>query len=75
MCALPNERWVADFAQSRLARNSVTQGDFQRPVQISQFVKDLLAGFQMLNLKNDNLRRKVDGERRLQLSRKDHVPA
>ena len=30
-------------------------------VRISQFVKDLHAGFQLLNLKNDFLRKKVDG--------------
>ncbi|ORY17094.1 Translin [Clohesyomyces aquaticus] len=46
---------------TRLARNSVTLGDFERPVLVNQFVKDLFAGFQILNLKNDGLRRKVDG--------------
>ncbi|KAF2734493.1 Translin [Polyplosphaeria fusca] len=46
---------------SRLARNSVTLGDYARPLLISKFVKDLLAGFQVLNLKNDNLRRRSDG--------------
>ncbi|KAL8932355.1 MAG: hypothetical protein Q9211_006363 [Gyalolechia sp. 1 TL-2023] len=45
---------------ARLAVNSVTLGDFQRPLQISKFVKDLHAGFQILNLKNDSLRRKSD---------------
>lgn len=45
---------------SRLAINSVTLGDYQRPLQISQFVKDLHAGFQILNLKNDSLRRRSD---------------
>jgi predicted translin family RNA/ssDNA-binding protein len=45
---------------ARLAINSVTLGDFQRPLQISQFVKDLHAGFQILNLKNDSLRRRSD---------------
>jgi len=45
---------------SRLAVNSVTLGDYQRPLQISQFVKDLHAGFQILNLKNDSLRRRSD---------------
>lgn len=47
--------------QARLARNSVTQGDYRRPVLISQFVKDLHAGFQLLNLKNDSLRKRSDG--------------
>ena len=41
--------------------NSVTLGDYQRPLQISKFVKDLHAGFQILNLKNDSLRRRSDG--------------
>ncbi|PSS20387.1 hypothetical protein M430DRAFT_100859 [Amorphotheca resinae ATCC 22711] len=45
---------------SRLAINSVTLGDYQRPLQISQFVKDIHAGFQILNLKNDSLRRRSD---------------
>lgn len=47
-------------AQARLAVNSVTLGDYERPLQISQFVKDLHAGFQILNLKNDNLRKRSD---------------
>ncbi|OCL06060.1 Translin [Glonium stellatum] len=46
---------------ARLARNSVTLGDYQRPLLISQFIKDLHAGFQILNLKNDSLRRRSDG--------------
>ncbi|KAL2052239.1 hypothetical protein ABVK25_007398 [Lepraria finkii] len=45
---------------ARLAVNSVTLGDYQVPLQISQFVKDLHAGFQILNLKNDTLRRRSD---------------
>lgn len=45
---------------ARLAVNSVTLGDYQRPIQISQFVKDVHAGFQILNLKNDSLRRRSD---------------
>jgi len=45
---------------ARLAINSVTLGDYQRPLQISRFVKDLHAGFQILNLKNDSLRRRSD---------------
>ncbi|KAG9235470.1 putative Translin-1 [Amylocarpus encephaloides] len=45
---------------ARLAINSVTLGDYQRPLQISQFVKDVHAGFQILNLKNDSLRRRSD---------------
>ncbi|OCK75689.1 Translin [Lepidopterella palustris CBS 459.81] len=46
---------------ARLARNSVTLGDYRRPLLISQFIKDLHAGFQILNLKNDALRRRSDG--------------
>ncbi|KAG2181090.1 hypothetical protein INT43_008672 [Umbelopsis isabellina] len=46
---------------SRLAVNSVTNGDYQRPRKISNFVKELMAGFQLLNLKNDNLRKRFDG--------------
>ncbi|KAI9835044.1 MAG: hypothetical protein M1819_002596 [Sarea resinae] len=45
---------------ARLAINSVTLGDYRRPLLISQFVKDLHAGFQILNLKNDSLRRRSD---------------
>ncbi|KAK0664138.1 Translin-1 [Lasiodiplodia hormozganensis] len=45
---------------ARLARNSVTLGDYKRPMQISQFIKDVHAGFQILNLKNDSLRRRSD---------------
>jgi len=40
--------------------NSVTLGDYQRPLAISKFSKELLAGFQVLNLKNDSLRRRSD---------------
>ncbi|KAF8688096.1 Translin, partial [Rhizoctonia solani] len=45
---------------SRLAVNAVTLGDFNRPVQISIFVRDLYSGFSLLNLKNDSLRRRFD---------------
>ncbi|KAK4138043.1 Translin [Trichocladium antarcticum] len=45
---------------SRLAVNSVTLGDTAMAVQISAFIKDLHAGFQVLNLKNDILRKRVD---------------
>ncbi|KIW93410.1 uncharacterized protein Z519_06015 [Cladophialophora bantiana CBS 173.52] len=46
---------------ARLAPNAVTLGDYARPLQISKFTKDVHAGFQLLNLKNDILRRRVDG--------------
>ncbi|KAK0735615.1 Translin [Apiosordaria backusii] len=45
---------------SRLAMNSVTLGDTSLAVEISTFIKDLHAGFQVLNLKNDILRKRVD---------------
>ncbi|KAK4203240.1 Translin [Triangularia verruculosa] len=45
---------------SRLAMNSVTLGDTALAVEISTFIKDLHAGFQVLNLKNDILRKRVD---------------
>ncbi|XP_041985432.1 translin [Aricia agestis] len=45
---------------SRLAVNSVTRGDYNRPVQISKFVMELNAGFRLLNLKNDHLRKRFD---------------
>ena len=44
-----------------MAVNSVTLGDYQRPMLISRFVKDLHSAFQLLNLKNDTLRRRSDG--------------
>ncbi|KAL1989766.1 hypothetical protein VTN49DRAFT_6963 [Thermomyces lanuginosus] len=46
---------------ARLAVNSVTLGDYDRPLQINSFIKDLFAGFQLLNLKNDILRKRSDG--------------
>ncbi|KAL1140415.1 hypothetical protein AAG570_000347 [Ranatra chinensis] len=46
---------------SRFAVNSVTSGDYQRPIQISQFVNELNSGFRLLNFKNDGLRKKFDG--------------
>ncbi|EAW09799.1 translin [Aspergillus clavatus NRRL 1] len=46
---------------SRLVVNSVTLGDYNRPVQIGKFIKDLFGGFQLLNLKNDILRKRSDG--------------
>ncbi|XP_056641404.1 translin [Diorhabda sublineata] len=46
---------------SRYAVNSVTLGDYNRPIQISKFVAQLNAGFRLLNLKNDSLRKRFDG--------------
>lgn len=45
---------------SRFAVNSVTYGDYERPLQISKFVAELNAGFRLLNLKNDSLRKRFD---------------
>lgn len=44
----------------RLTTNAVIQRDFTRPGQISTFVKDIFSSFQVLNLKNDSLRRRGD---------------
>lgn len=46
--------------QTRLTTNAVIQRDFERPMIISKFVKDLHSAFQVLNLKNDSLRRRGD---------------
>lgn len=53
---------LTDLTQdlSRLATNAVTHGDFALPLTIAAFVKDLFAGFQLLNLKNDILRKRAD---------------
>ncbi|KAF8333549.1 Translin [Cantharellus anzutake] len=45
---------------SRLAINMVTLGDYKAPHKINSFVKDLFSAFQLLNLKNDSLRRRFD---------------
>lgn len=46
---------------SRLAVNSVTLGDYNRPLRISNFINELDSGFRLLNLKNDPLRKRYDG--------------
>jgi len=46
--------------QARLSVNAVTAGHYSRPVRIAQFIADLDAGFRLLNLKNDALRRRYD---------------
>jgi len=53
LCNLPNEL-------SRLCVNSVTAGDFVMPHRIVKFVSELYAGFRLLNLKNDFLRKRYD---------------
>jgi predicted translin family RNA/ssDNA-binding protein len=45
---------------SRLAVNAVTLGDFEAPLRISAFAKEVFTGFSMLNLKNEPLRRRFD---------------
>ncbi len=40
--------------------NSVILEDYQRPLAISTFLSDVTAGFRLLNLKNDFLRKKFD---------------
>lgn len=40
--------------------NAVVQRDFKRPQLISTFTKDIFSAFQVLNLKNDSLRRRGD---------------
>ncbi|XP_076160761.1 translin [Ptiloglossa arizonensis] len=45
---------------SRFAVNSVTNGDYNRPIEIARFVNELNIGFRLLNLKNDNLRKHFD---------------
>jgi len=46
---------------ARLARNAVTVGNYKLPIQISSFIKNVHEGFQLLNLKNDILRKRSDG--------------
>ena len=41
--------------------NSVTAADYAWPFRITMFVAELDAGFRLLNLKNDSLRKKFDG--------------
>ena len=41
--------------------SSVTSADYGRPYKIAEFVSELDAGFRLLNLKNDSLRKKFDG--------------
>uniref|UniRef100_T1JBZ9 Translin n=1 Tax=Strigamia maritima TaxID=126957 RepID=T1JBZ9_STRMM len=45
---------------SRFTVNSVTSGDYARPLRISKFMNELNAGFRLLNLKNDGLRKRYD---------------
>lgn len=48
------------YFQTRLAVNSVTAGNYQEPLLIKKSVTQLDAGFRLLNLKNDSLRKRYD---------------
>lgn len=58
--AKKNVRVIVVLFQSRWAVNAVTGGDYQRPFSIAKFMGELDAGFRLLNLKNDNLRKRFD---------------
>ncbi|QQP57141.1 Translin, partial [Caligus rogercresseyi] len=45
---------------ARFTVTSVTRRDYKRPLQIAAFLNELNAGFRLLNLKNDGLRKKFD---------------
>lgn len=49
---------TADFP--RLAMAAVTQGNFTLPLEVAGFVSDLHTSLQLLNLKNDRLRKRFD---------------
>ena len=46
---------------SRLSMNYVRYEKYDKVKELSDFVNELYAGFQLLNLRNDGLRRKFDG--------------
>ncbi|EME31838.1 DNA/RNA-binding protein translin/TB-RBP-like protein [Galdieria sulphuraria] len=46
---------------SRLSVNRVTIGDFEFAVKAAKFSSEVLAGFRLLNFRNDYLRRRFDG--------------
>ena len=45
---------------SRFTVNRVTAKDYNTPLEVATFVRELEAGFRMLNLKNDFLRKRYD---------------
>ncbi|GAM20369.1 hypothetical protein SAMD00019534_035440, partial [Acytostelium subglobosum LB1] len=53
LCDMTNE-------MSRYCVNCVIRQDYETPMVISKFVNDLYAGFRVLNLKNDILRKRFD---------------
>jgi hypothetical protein len=44
----------------QLLHHSAIAKDYERPKRIATFVSELFAGFRLLNLKNDNLRKRYD---------------
>jgi len=54
------QKYFRFVLQSRLSVNAVTAGDYSRPIRIARFIADLDAGFRLLNLKNDSLRKRYD---------------
>ncbi|KAM9987367.1 hypothetical protein ACTFIZ_005398 [Dictyostelium cf. discoideum] len=53
LCNLSNEL-------SRYCLNCVIKQDYETPSLISKFISDLFAGFRLLNLKNDIIRKRYD---------------
>lgn len=67
---LTHDRLAEDYLHSvitlvnelaRLCPNSIVNSDFTLPLKISKFCKEVHAGFGLLNLKNDSLRKRYDG--------------
>jgi hypothetical protein len=48
--------------QPRYVVNRVTAGDYDCPAKVASFLSDLYAAFRLLNLRNDFLRKRFDGE-------------
>lgn len=46
---------------TRFAINSVTNGDYNCPIEIAKFINELDGAFKLLSLKNDTLRKRFDG--------------
>ncbi|VTJ90790.1 Hypothetical predicted protein [Marmota monax] len=57
----PAEQYYRFHEHWRLSVNSVTAGDYSRPLHIFTFINELDSGFRLLNLKNDSLRKRYDG--------------
>jgi hypothetical protein len=66
--SIPHQLWAGInchnvfFLQPRFVVNRVTAGDYDCPRKVLSFLTDLHASFRMLNLRNDFLRKKFDGE-------------